>query len=265
MQKFLYILIILLSLGLSACSSGGSSGGGSSGGGSSNSSGCVNSNDSGCRLSSITSSDGSSISFKYNSLGQLIEGEIKSSQHLKQFITYDSLGQLEQRTTFVNGDEYLVYNYSYNIAGQLMRVEKTKPSDGNFYNSDVYDYNSLGQVEQISVYADENEDSPNALTSFHYNNSGQLVQEDRGDSFSIFYTYNSLGQVIKEDKSNSGESASHTYNSSGQLIQTKTTEVNGVVTTSSFSYEQEPCTNFYGWFDKPPIESFLMKDAYCKN
>lgn len=107
---------------------------------------------------------------------------------------------------------------------RLTKQTQTNPS-GTIYTYD-YEYNTNGSIDRI-IFTDQ---AGSQITTFFYNNEGQIIKATLDNSFSN-YTYNDSGQVIKrlsvEDNENPNSTRVYEYNVTGQKIKSTQFDNNG--------------------------------------
>ena len=108
-------------------------------------------------------------------LTQTVNGQTTS-------IEYDTMG----RQTKVTAPGNVVTNTTYYPTGEVKRV------DGATYPVE-YTYNGLGMQATLKTFKDA--DTPQ-VTSWSYNNRGQMTVKTYADNSSVTYTYNGDGQLL---------------------------------------------------------------------
>ena len=119
------------------------------------------------------------VTMTYNANGavltQTVNGQTTSFE-------YDTMG----RQTKVTAPGNVVTNTTYYPTGEVKRV------DGATYPVE-YTYNGLGMQATLKTFKDA--DTPQ-VTSWSYNNRGQMTAKTYADNSSVTYTYNGDGQLL---------------------------------------------------------------------
>ena len=119
------------------------------------------------------------VTMTYNANGavltQTVNGQTTSFE-------YDNMG----RQTKVTAPGNVVTNTTYYPTGEVKRV------DGATYPVE-YTYNGLGMQATLKTFKDA--DTPQ-VTSWSYNNRGQMTAKTYADNSSVTYTYNGDGQLL---------------------------------------------------------------------
>ncbi len=133
-----------------------------------------------------TSSDGSSVTYTYDTDFKGTLYKVAHSNGMKSEFNHDNLGRVIRQTETIEGLNYLT-SFRYNEFGDLERV--TYPSSFEV----KYSYDSKGYLSQVS-----RSDNNNILWSAgDVNARGQWLGFRLGNSFDRTFSYNDFGMVTK--------------------------------------------------------------------
>ena len=122
------------------------------------------------------------VTMTYNANGavltQTVNGQTTSFE-------YDNMG----RQTKVTAPGNVVTNTTYYPTGEVKRI------DGATYPVE-YTYNGLGMQATLKTFKDA--DTPQ-VTTWSYNNRGQMTAKTYADNSSVTYTYNGDGQLLSDN------------------------------------------------------------------
>ena len=150
-------------------------------------------------------------------LTQTVNGQTTSFE-------YDTMG----RQTKVTAPGNVVTNTTYYPTGEVKRV------DGATYPVE-YTYNGLGMQATLKTFKDA--DTPQ-VTSWSYNNRGQMTAKTYADNSSVTYTYNGDGQLL-------------TRTWARDIVATYTYDAAGRMTGLSYSDNTPSIAVTYNFLDQP--------------
>ena len=150
-------------------------------------------------------------------LTQTVNGQTTSFE-------YDNMG----RQTKVTAPGNVVTNTTYYPTGEVKRV------DGATYPVE-YTYNGLGMQATLKTFKDA--DTPQ-VTSWSYNNRGQMTAKTYADNSSVTYTYNGDGQLL-------------TRTWARDIVATYTYDAAGRMTGLSYSDNTPSIAVTYNFLDQP--------------
>ena len=161
------------------------------------------------------------VTMTYNANGavltQTVNGQTTSFE-------YDTMG----RQTKVTAPGNVVTNTTYYPTGEVKRVEgATYPVE--------YTYNGLGMQATLKTFKDA--DTPQ-VTSWSYNNRGQMTVKTYADNSSVTYTYNGDGQLL-------------TRTWARDIVATYTYDAAGRMTGLSYSDNTPSIAVTYNFLDQP--------------
>jgi RHS repeat-associated protein len=137
---------------------------------------------------------------------------------------YDTKGRV-QSSTDANGN---TTTYEYD---SLDRQIKVKQSNGLITETI---YNSKGQVEKSIIRSGSEE----RVTSYKYDEFGNIVETTQPDGTKISAEYNEKGQKISETNQ-LGQTRTFEYDDNGQLIKVTLPEVNGQKPVYEYTYDAQ--------------------------
>lgn len=147
----------------------------------------------------VTDAKGNVSEAWFDAIGRKIKdynvGDTGDSTVMQTSYSYNNNFQV----TLVTRNDGTKEKCTYNILGQVARVDYYESSESTAADSDdyiVYQYNSNGQATQSSVYHPSSEET----TGYTYDIMGrvkQLVQGDTGGVLSVNYDYDSAGRVTE--------------------------------------------------------------------
>ncbi|MDR0391438.1 MAG: hypothetical protein LBH59_06000, partial [Planctomycetaceae bacterium] len=201
------------------------------------------------QLVTETLPSGVSITYQYNSRGQIARAIESSSDYgyTKTVTTnygYDILGQLISVTDGAGRTT----NYEYDYLGRLVKTILPDPDGSHQLTSPIYEtvYDALGNVIEeidplgnstIYTYDSRNRliattDANDYTTTYEYNANDQLTALTDAANNTTTFTYDNLGRVIAETNE-LGDSCYYSYNGAGLL--TEQVDRNGLVTLYSYN------------------------------
>ena len=160
--------------------------------------------------------------YKYDALDRLI----KESGAITQKTYYDQNGNTTK--TVLGTMTPTITQYEYNSRNKPIKTILGTAPDVPIVTS--YTYDSVGNVTSSAVGADEND--AGHVTSYEYNELGQLVKLTDANGNSETYTYDLNGNLLTR-KDRKGNITTNTYTPLGQLKKSQTAEE-----TVNYSYNR---------------------------
>ena len=166
----------------------------------------------GNRLTSVTDSAGSTVSYGYSSGNSTMWGlptSVTAPNGTGTTTAYDAYGRVTQNS--IANTASVGYTYSN---GMLSSLQRTAGSNTQTYN---FTYDSFGNTTSIKV-------GSTALASYTYGaKNGLLTSMTYGNNATVTYTYDTLGRIKTETYAD-GRVVSYTYTGDGQLYSAKETK-----------------------------------------
>ena len=188
------------------------------------------------RLSKVQGSDGVITEYTYDYAGKpiTVERTVDGQVFIFSYI-YDWNGNV-QSITYPQGE---TVNYTYNDAGQIKKLERTKGGD-TVILADNIEYSPLGQIEHIAR-------ANGAITDYlydiaqNYRLTNLITDKDGTKLQDIVYTYDPNGNILSLTDNSTTELAkqvNYTYDDLNRLASaTVSNAASGVNYTRSFSYD----------------------------
>ncbi len=205
------------------------------------------------RPNTITYPDGSVVRHHYNYQGQLKTIELKEDQ-ARNFTTYatyenytalgnlgsvsynngvaseyqyDEIGRIKQSHTQKGSYSYLQFNYEWNKANKLLRIEDK--TDQNL--TETFSYNNVGRLIEAT--------GPYGAISYNYDKAGNLIK--RNDE-TFKYKRDKKHQLAEAEYDANGNTTAYspwryTYDSENRLLQVNKIEADSSKNVNKFTYD----------------------------
>ena len=175
--------------------------------------------------------------------------------HISTSGTYtDRLGNVEE-------DYFAIHNIAYNADGTVSAERINEPYYKGFRGVHEYTYDENSRIVSKKVRTAINSDTVDMLSTYEYNDAGQIVKEiqtTNDGEYTVTYSYDAQGRISKIEDFRCKYTYTYTYDESGKLTRMHKTPIGY---EESFVFEEDYTYKYDG---DTPIGADLYYNYYMR-